>query len=261
MKTRVKPFNSVRNFRDFGGYTTSDGLRVKPGRLFRSGHFAEANADEIAEIDSLGIAMQADLRRPDERERQPHRWTAPELITSEGGREMTSPHVEFVQTIERSDPKAAEAHMTEYYRTAPFKPHHIELFSGWFDRLAGLEGDAAALVNCAAGKDRTGLLCALTKTVLGVGEADIRADYLLTNEAVQLEERLPRAAKWFNEQAGRDHSVEVYRPFLGVREVYLEAAFATINEEAGGLQPYLTDVLGVDAAKRDALRSRLLESD
>ena len=259
MKTRVKPFSSVRNFRDFGGYTTHDGLRVKPGLLWRSGHFAEASEDEIAEIDGLGIAMQVDLRRPDERERQPHRWTAPELITSEGGREMTSPHVEFVQTIERSDPEAAEAHMTDYYRTAPFKPHHIELFSGWFDRLAGLEGDQAALVNCAAGKDRTGLLCAFTKSVLGVGEGDIRSDYLLTNEAVQLEARLPKAAAWFNEQAGRNHSIEVYRPFLGVREVYLQAAFARIEEEAGGLNTYLTDVIGVDAAKREALRARLLE--
>jgi len=259
MKTRVKPFRSVRNFRDFGGYTTSDGLRVKPGLLYRSGHFAEAREDEIAEIDGLRIRMQVDLRRPDERERQPHRWNAPELITSEGGREMTSPHVEFVQTIERSDPEAAEAHMTEYYRTAPFKPHHIELFSGWFDRLAGLEGEEAALVNCAAGKDRTGLLSAFTKSVLGVSDADIRADYLLTNEAVQLEEHLPRAAAWFNEQAGRNHSVEVYRPFLGVREVYLSEAFATIEEQAGGLNAYLTDVLGVDAAKREALRARLLE--
>lgn len=260
MNSRIKPFKSVRNFRDFGGYGIGDGLKVKPGLLYRSGHFAEASKADIAEVDGLGIKLQADLRRPDERERQPHRWNAPDLLVSEGGREMQSPHVTFVKTVETSDPKAAEDWMRSYYRTAPFKAHHVELFSGWFDRLAGLEGSEAALINCAAGKDRTGLLAAFTKFVLGVDEATVREDYLLTNEAAFVEDRLPKATEWFNAQTGRAHSMDVYRPFLGVRESYLDEAFAAIDEQAGGLNAYIADTLGVDEAKTKTLRDRLLEA-
>ena len=259
MDDRVKPFRSVRNFRDFGGYLVPRG-RVKSGLLFRSGHFGEVNAPEKARIESFGIALQVDLRRPDERAREPGRWTAPVVITSDKGREMKSPHVEFVSKIEESDPGLAEDWMREYYRTAPFREHHIELFSGWFDALSELEGSAAAIVNCAAGKDRTGLLCAFTKSVLGVSDADILADYMLTNDAARVEERLERATEWFNAATGRNHPADVYRPFIGVREIYLHDAFDAIAREAGSVAGYIRDVLGVDEVKARTIARRLIET-
>ena len=35
MQDRVKPFEGVRNFRDFGGYESSFGGRLKSGLLFQ----------------------------------------------------------------------------------------------------------------------------------------------------------------------------------------------------------------------------------
>ena len=149
--------------------------------------------------------------------------------------------------------------MRDYYRLAPFRPHHVELFSAWFDTLSGMEGDGAALVNCAAGKDRTGLLCAFTKLALGASETDILSDYMATNVAAQVEDRLADATAYFNRQSGADHPPEVYRPFLGVREDYLREAFVSIEAQAGGLDAYLPEVLGVGEDKRAALRRRLVE--
>lgn len=69
MTDRIYSLQGVRNFRDFGGYTSRHGGQVKRGRLFRSGHYAEATEDDLKALDALGIHLQADLRRPDERER------------------------------------------------------------------------------------------------------------------------------------------------------------------------------------------------
>ena len=39
MQDRVKTFENVRNFRDFGGYEGAGGQTVRTGRLFRSAQF------------------------------------------------------------------------------------------------------------------------------------------------------------------------------------------------------------------------------
>lgn len=258
MQDRVKPLAGVRNFRDFGGYESNHGGRVKTGLLFRSGHYGEATADDIEALEKFNIAFQVDLRRPDERERVPGNWTAPTVLTNDGGRESDAPHHKFLQQVE-ADAEKADNWMNDYYRAAPFKAHHIELYSTWFQKLASLGPNAAALVNCAAGKDRTGIICALTHHLLGVSEADMFADYELTNTAANVDERLPAAQAYFNESIGKNYSADVYRPFMGVRERYLRTALATINSEVGAIDIYLKNTLGVTDEMKSSIRARLIE--
>lgn len=259
MTDRIIPLEGVRNFRDFGGYETADGGRIRRNLLYRSGHHAEATDSDIETMDALSIVFQADLRRPDERERQVAKWGPAEILTHDGGRESLSPHMQFLSRIEAS-PEDADNWMNDYYKTAPFKTHHIELFTGWFDRLAGLDAGQAALVNCAAGKDRTGIICALTKHVLGVSDEDIFADYELTNQAVDIDARLPDAQTYFNDMLGREYPADVYRPFMGVRARYLRTAFAAIEAEAGSVDAYLNDALGLSETQRTDLKARLVET-
>lgn len=261
MENRVLPIESVRNLRDFGGYAAAGGRRVRRRQLYRSGHFAEASAADIEALDQLNIVVQADLRRPDERERQINRWPGNgrvRVITHDGGRETQAPHSRFLQEAEAS-PEDAEGWMVDYYTAAPFRPHHVALFRAWFEALADLPEDGAALVNCAAGKDRTGVLCALTHHALGVSEDDILADYELTNIAANVDARLAEAQAYFNDMLEKRYEADVYRPFLGVRTAYLEAAFDAIDRDGGGLDRYLADTLGVDDRARAAISERLLE--
>jgi len=257
MQDRVKPLSGVRNFRDFGGYASSYGGTLRTGLLYRSGHYGEATADDIGMLDSYGIAFQVDLRRPDERERVVNKWQAPNTLTNDGGREVDAPHHKFLQQVE-ADAEKADNWMNDYYNAAPFKPHHKSHFSGWFETLADLSETEAALVNCAAGKDRTGILCALTHHVLGVSEADIFADYELTNTAAKVEDRIDEARMYFNNAIGKNYSNDVYKPFLGVRERYLRTALAAIVADAGSIDAYISDGLGVDDAMQTAIRARLI---
>ena len=259
MEDRVKALEGVRNFRDFGGYRTNGGAQVKRDLLFRSGHYAEATEGDVAALEGFGVLFQVDLRRPDERDRQPNKWPVPpvRIVTNDGGREDQPAHIAFLSEPDVS-PDSVEQYMTDYYVAAPYRPHMIALYREWFDHLA--ETDGAALVNCAAGKDRTGIICALTLELLGVDEATRVEDYLLTNTAVDINARLPEATAFFNEQLGKDFAPDVYRPFMGVRERYLEAAIASMTEQSGSTSAYVETVLGVDGAKADRIRARLQEA-
>jgi len=252
---RIKPLEGVRNFRDFGGYTARHGGDVRAGVLFRSGHYAEATEADIAAVKGFNIDLQVDLRRPDERERMRGKWSGSNLITHDGGRETDAPHQRFLERVEASA-KKADNWMNDYYQAAPFKPHHQAMFSRWFQDLAACE--SGALVNCAAGKDRTGILCALTHHILGVSEEDIVADYELTNVAAKVDDRIGEAREYFNKLLDKNYDDDVYRPFLGVRVRYLETALDAIREDAGSIDAYLENALGVDEALRVRLIGKLV---
>lgn len=258
MQDRVKPLVGVRNFRDFGGYNTPSGV-IRPNMLFRSGHYNEATDEDIDFLNSLNVSFHLDLRRPDERDRQPNKWPADhvEQIATEGGREEVPAHIAALQG-EHVTPESIEGYMTNYYREAPFKDHHIDLFRAWFDGLA--RHDGAAVVHCAAGKDRTGIICALTHLALGVSEEDVFTDYDLTNTAVDIEAHLPAARDRFNEMLGANHVADVYRPFMGVRISYLENAFDVMTREHGSPMGYAKEVLGVNEAMQDKLKARFTQS-
>lgn len=259
MLDRVKAFENIRNFRDFGGYAGADGKTIRPGVLFRSAQFGEASAADLNALERYNIKVQADLRRPDERERHGHRWPGNDVrvILSEKGSAKQAPHVQFLSEVSVDAPKA-RGWMMDYYRAAPFKDQHVETYSAWFAALAELGSGEAAVVNCAAGKDRTGILCALTHHVLGVDEATIFADYELTNEAADVAGRLPEMARQFNTYIGKDYPDEVFQPFVGVHADFLSAAMESVTAQAGGLDTYLADTLGVGDAEKAHLRAKFL---
>lgn len=259
MQDRVKSFENVRNFRDFGGYEGAGGRQVRTGVLFRSAQFGEASEADLKALEGYNIKLQADLRRPDERERHGHRWPVEgvQVLASDKGTATQAPHVRFLSEVAVDAPKA-HGWMADYYRAAPFKEQHVETFSEWFKGLRALGRDEAAVVNCAAGKDRTGILCALTHHVLGVDQDAIYADYELTNSAANVTERLPEMARMFNEHIGKDFDHAVYHPFVGVDVAFLEAAMASIADQSGDLDTYLAETLGVGASERDELRAAYL---
>ncbi|MHA7898726.1 MAG: tyrosine-protein phosphatase [Henriciella sp.] len=260
MQDRVKSFDNIRNFRDFGAYDGAGGRKVRSGILFRSAQFGEASKADMDALETYRIKVQADLRRPDERERHGHRWPVQgvQVLSSDKGSATQAPHVRFLSEVAVDAPKA-HGWMVEYYRDAPFKVQHVETFSAWFKALGQLEEGAAAVVNCAAGKDRTGILCALTHHVLGVEREAIFADYELTNSAANVAERLPEMARMFNQHIGKDYDDDVYHPFVGVDASFLEAAMDSIVAQSGSLDTYLSDTLGVGATERDQLRAALLD--
>jgi protein tyrosine/serine phosphatase len=254
---RLLPLEGVENFRDYGGYAVPGGLRVVRGRLWRSAHHGAATDDDLARIAGLGLTAVVDLRRPTERANQPSRRPdgfAGRVIDCDAGDQAEPPHVAFLRETDLSA-ESARAFFLDYYRKAPFEPRHLELFGRYFEAL---DMGRPVLIHCTAGKDRTGLLAALTHHLLGVDEADLLADFELTNRAARIETRLPQVTEAMTESLGRRPSETAVRAFLGVERTYLAEAFGAIRREAGSVEAYLAG-LGLDGARVEHLRRTWLE--
>lgn len=253
---RLIDFERVLNFRDFGGYDTPDGPLAR-GKMFRSASFHDATEADIARLDALALRFCVDLRRPAERAHEPNRWPgeACRTLFNEEGATATElpPHLVALVQSDLS-PDSVKTFMKSLYREIPFDPRLVRLFRDWFAELG--EG-GAGVIHCAAGKDRTGIGCALTLIALGVGEEAVFADYEFTNQAVDLDARLPRIQARMEERLGRKLDSAALRPMLGVHVDYLREALNTIDAKYGSALNYIDEALGVGAAQRAALREKL----
>lgn len=68
---RLLPLAGGRNFRDLGGYSTTDGQRVRWGLLYRSGTLSGLTDADVAHLASRGIGVVCDLRMTKERQIDP----------------------------------------------------------------------------------------------------------------------------------------------------------------------------------------------
>jgi len=65
-KQRVLKISGALNFRDLGGYQTSDGRSVKWGCLYRSAQLDRLSPEGILQVANLGIQTVVDLRFSEE---------------------------------------------------------------------------------------------------------------------------------------------------------------------------------------------------
>jgi len=255
--TRHIDFDGIENFRDFGGYDTALGRPVKRGLLYRSANHAYATDADLARMADLGLAAIVDLRRTEERTREPSkRWPGFGAAVVEN--DILSDHADWAQSMKDVEVNA-QWFLDDgmgYYRRAPFEPRHIDLYSRYFRMLA--DADGAIVVHCVAGKDRTGLICALTHHVLGVHPDDIMADYLLTNDESRIARKINFLGPWLRDTVGKTVDEAGLRVAVSVNAAYLETALSVIREAHGSLDGYLSEALGVDAALRERLQARLL---
>jgi len=109
----------------------------------------------------------------------------------------------------------------------------------------------AALVHCAAGKDRTGVVVALALTVAGVPAPAVVADYAATGERTEaIMARLRRSRLYARDIDSKP--AELHRPRPETMAAFLEQMGARYS----GVVPWLTDH-GFSADDLNALRVRL----
>jgi protein-tyrosine phosphatase len=247
------------NFRDFGGYPTGDGQQVKRGRLFRSGSLAGLTEADHAALDALKIRLICDLRRDSERVSMPTRWAgepAPEIL------HLPLLHEGDATTAadwRSSDPDALRDLMVRLYGRMASSPIVRGQFKTLFERLAD-STSCPMLIHCSAGKDRTGVSCALILSALGVDRSAVIEDYLLTRiyyDSMKAWKSL--STQIVDANFGEGWTKEAADPVFSAEPAYIEALFAAIDAEYGSIEDFMTDGVGLSAATLNEVRAHLVE--
>lgn len=255
---RVLPMAGIHNFRDYGGYATENGGRLRSGILWRSAHHEQASDADLALVDRLRIDTIIDLRGDDERAAHPCRRApgfAARVMFAPGITAGLAPHLAAAKTGITAE--VARERMIATYQGMPYRPVLAQSLRLYLAALA--EYDSPSLVHCVAGKDRTGFAVALVHRLLGVHEDDVMADYLMTNIAGRIDERVAQGAAVIRARYGGDIKDDAIRTLMMVSPAYLDAAFGAIRERHGTLAQYAEDVLGLTPAMHDAMRDQLME--
>ena len=192
MTDRWIELDGLVNMRDLGGLPTRDGGRTASGRLIRSDNLQDLTDADVAHlVHAVGVSDIIDLRT----EVEVHLEGPGPLRRVES---LTHHHHSLIAARgeEDLDALAAKALAVPWSpegtrRDASFwAEHYLGYLAARPDSgaaaLRGI-GDApgAAVVHCAAGKDRTGTVVAMALDVAGVPHEEIVADYVLTAERIE----------------------------------------------------------------------------
>jgi protein-tyrosine phosphatase len=256
---RVLTLEGGCNFRDIGGYTTKLGRRVRWGRVFRAGVLSYITERDHDALQALEIRTICDLRRAEERHKEPTRWRDGTAHALHWDDQLELPTLRSYAAQRPSTAAGMFDAMIDLYRGLPLRMHA---------RIQGLltciaNGRVPVLVHCAAGKDRTGVAIAILLALLDVPRETIIADYLLTNEVGGFEQFIRGRQQAELGLADANHPLlampeELRRVLFSAHADFLHAAFDAIDEQLGGFDAYVEQTLGIDSAFRNRVCAKLL---
>lgn len=260
--SHIIPVPGVKNFRDMGGYRARDGRTLRKGRLFRSGHLSETGEGGGEILHNLNIGTVIDFRSEREKERNPVHFAspwAPDYCPTPIGGNAAAWVRDLYDRLSTSDFPAKELRDQFILAFETIPVANADGLKRFFDILHDSPSDQAVLFHCTAGKDRTGIAGALLMQALDIDPGQIMVDFLMTNEAVDLEGTSREIAEKMSERAGRPIDAAAVHPLVGVEEAFLHAAFASIDREFGSLERYLAGTLGLTPDRQDRLKHLFLE--
>jgi protein tyrosine/serine phosphatase len=247
------------NVRDVGGLPAAHGARTRSGQLVRSDNLQDLSPGDVTRlVDEVGVTTVVDLRSAGE-------------VASEGPGPLTAVtsvrhlHLSLLPEAGEMTDVAKDALAVNRERAIARDPEDVAgaFYTGYLeDRPDSVVGalraiataPGAALVHCAAGKDRTGVVVAMALSAVGVPRAEVVADYVATGERIELIlDRLrasPTYAADIDNVPAHEHDP---RPEI------MERFLTRLDEEYGGPLGWLAGH-GFGEADVERLRTKLVEA-
>ena len=245
------------NVRDVGGLPTVDGRTTRPGVLLRADNLQGLTPADVERLTGeLGVRTVVDLRTGREVQDE---GPGPLRATS-----VAHHHVSLIPEppgeLPREEIRRAVPHRPDRAGTSPtdmtgFYVGYLEDAPGNLARALRLladPGTGTALVHCAAGKDRTGVVVAVALSLAGVRREAVVADYARSAERIDAVLARLRSSPTYG-PALADTSADALRPVPASMERFLDH----VDREYGG--PHgLALAVGVDEEAIARLATRLV---
>lgn len=249
-------FRQAVNFRDIGGIKTQDGKTVKWGKIFRSDNLSGIKTSEFEKLSNLHIHTVFDLRTVNETKgKEDH---LPESITY-----IHSPTIrDKADLLTQLKPKVLNGELTEAQSIELTLQLYRDNVSKNLPELRQLmhqilDSNEPVLYHCSAGKDRTGILTALILSILNVDREIIFNEYMLSNyyRSDKIEKMLGKAKLL---KVIKPHlNLQVIENFMQVDKRYLSASFEVIDQQYGGINPFIRNELGINDQQRSEIIKKL----
>ncbi len=245
------------NFRDIGGYRTSDGHRVRRGLIYRSDQLNFLSDGDLTRMDALGIRLVVDLRTEGERRREPDRMPprAQALVLDVAADAADTLGGDMHKTQAAIAAGKGKELLVAANRDFVSLPSARAAYGTLLRRLARGQEDVV-VYHCTAGKDRTGWATAIILTLLGVPRDAVMTDYLASNRMLAGKNA---ATLTTMRAAGNVVSPALYEQVLTVRPEYLQSAFNEVTQRYGTFDNYVRKGLDLSEADITTLRQRLLQ--
>jgi protein-tyrosine phosphatase len=229
------------NVRDLGGLPTQDGRRTAGGRLLRADNLQELSASDVAKlVRDIGVTTVVDLRSSNELESE-----GPAPLDAVAG--VRHVHHPVLPEVGSTTDVIAEAllikanHDKSRYPDDPVCGHYLGYLEDRPDQIVAAlrsiaHSEGAALVHCAAGKDRTGVVVALALTVAGVCPEDVVEDYAASGDRTEaVLARLRRSRTYARDIDSKPVTAHRVRPET------MAAFLEQMGSRYGGVDRWLAD--------------------
>lgn len=227
--SRWKKIDGVANFRDFGGLPNL----VRPNYLFRSANTARVSDLGKKQLQDLNVRVIFDLRSVQEIERMGIAKNVPNC-------EVKS--IPIFKDEELSPEKLAERSKHFYDPIEGFQNAYRELLNKAGPSYRNImvhirdRPNDPFVVHCTAGKDRTGVICALILLLMGVEPDTIAREYELTT--VGLRDEVPEIMKAVKKDLSNPDDKSGFLNMLSSRYDAMITTISIINNEYGGAETW-----------------------
>lgn len=247
---RVIEMNNIKNFRDIGGYFTTDEKQIKWGQIYRSGNLSNATLYDQEKIRRLKIKTVIDFRS------EKTIATYPILLHPSIKRvsiPLTPMDAEKLddQLLKNNNFSRSDAILYVQEAYVDIIENHKEQFGEMFDILTN-QANYPLLFSGSLGKDGVGLASFLILYSLGVSQSTLEQDYMLSNQLID------PANSRIDARHLPESMQEAITAMLTVNKSYLNYVIEHINKKYGSVDNYLEKELRVTSGKKSLLRKYLL---
>lgn len=270
---RWKNVGGVNNFRDIGGYNTTDGKVVRFNLIFRSGNLSNLTMDGLNTLKKLGIKKCYSLMQQHENANMKTKFEDSELDDIKD--------IHILNRLDVSKNNEFRSYLLKPSLHWKYKPEcYDKLLEFYMPELRDIfiqlrdDPNTPILVYCALGKDRTGIIVLLLLLLCRVHPLIVVQEYALTTYGITdsmytlLRNHLKRGGPGIDELNSYFEALKPYKHWTLINEGVdnmlhvcaddIQNTIAIVDTKYGGIEKYLQDYIGLSESDIDIIRNNLV---